>query len=322
MKIEGLSKVYIVEEVLGSGGYGAVARCRIQETNEVVALKMTRLTDYSSFFNEMKKLERLNELTQCDSYIIRLNGSFAFQGFLYQELELLDTDLSEFLENEGRCLKLAEIRPIAQQILEALSVLKELGITHANLKLDNIMLVNHKAQPFRVKLIDFGWACSTGALQQKGIIQTLPYRAPEITLGLPLDEAIDTWSVGIIFTALFLKHLLFPYNNSYDNLSIIMKLLGQPDKELLDKGTLVPKYFTKVKKDITFFLDLVKKLLAVDPAKRILPADALKHPFITMDRITKREVNASSINQALQPDSEEADLMLKGSMFHMINFLL
>nr|XP_054598354.1 uncharacterized protein LOC129163776 [Nothobranchius furzeri] len=326
VKIEGLSKVYIVEKVLGSGGYGAVARCRIQETNEVVALKMTRLTDYSSFFNEKKILESLNELTQCDSYFIRLNGSFAFQGFLYQELELLDTNLSEFLGDEGRFFELAEIRPIAQQILEALSVLKQLGITHADLKLDNIMLVNHKAQPFRVKLIDFGWACSTGALRQKGILQTLAYRAPEITLGLPRDEAIDTWSVGIILSALFLKCLPFPYNNSYDNLRIIMKLLGQPDKKLLDKGTLVPNYFTKIdkgtkhswifkkkgkkskektfhritsleyfsvyktcnsteKKDVKAFLDLVKKLLAVDPAKRILPADALKHPFITMEHL-------------------------------------
>uniref|UniRef100_A0A8C6VWW8 Protein kinase domain-containing protein n=1 Tax=Nothobranchius furzeri TaxID=105023 RepID=A0A8C6VWW8_NOTFU len=132
--IEGFPKVYIVEQVLGSGAYGAVARCRIQETNEVVALKIT--------------------LTQYDS-------------FLYQEFELLDKDLCEFVENKGGSLKVAEIRAIAQQILVALSALKHLGITHADVKLDNIMLVNHKAQPFRVKLIDFGFACETETLEQK-----------------------------------------------------------------------------------------------------------------------------------------------------------
>uniref|UniRef100_A0A8C6PNU2 Protein kinase domain-containing protein n=1 Tax=Nothobranchius furzeri TaxID=105023 RepID=A0A8C6PNU2_NOTFU len=201
--IEGFPKVYIVEQVLGSGAYGAVARCRIQETNEVVALKITRVSDYISFFSEIKVLERLNEVTQYDSYFIRLNNSFAFQGFLYQEFELLDKDLCEFVENKGGSLKVAEIRAIAQQILVALSALKHLGITHADVKLDNIMLVNHKAQPFRVKLIDFGFACETETLEQKGSIQNLAYRAPEITLGLPRDEAIDTWSLGYISAVRF-----------------------------------------------------------------------------------------------------------------------
>lgn len=42
------------------------------------------------------------------------------------------------------------------QLLTALDGLKSLGMVHADLKLDNIMLVNHLSEPFRVKLIDFG----------------------------------------------------------------------------------------------------------------------------------------------------------------------
>lgn len=42
------------------------------------------------------------------------------------------------------------------QLLTAFDALSKLGIIHSDLKLDNIMLVDHEKQPFRVKLIDFG----------------------------------------------------------------------------------------------------------------------------------------------------------------------
>uniref|UniRef100_A0A8C6M4I2 Protein kinase domain-containing protein n=1 Tax=Nothobranchius furzeri TaxID=105023 RepID=A0A8C6M4I2_NOTFU len=116
-------------------------------------------------------------------------------SFLYQEFELLDQTLFDYLKKRGDTLKVAELRAIAQQILVALSALKQLGITHTDLKLDNIMLVNHEEQPIKVKLIDFGFACETETLKEKGILHNLAYRAPEITLGLPRDEAIDTWSL-------------------------------------------------------------------------------------------------------------------------------
>ena len=47
----------------------------------------------------------------------------------------------------------------------ALDALKGLGVLHADIKPDNVMFVNRKAQPFRVKLIDFG--CAMMASQVK-----------------------------------------------------------------------------------------------------------------------------------------------------------
>uniref|UniRef100_A0A8C6M8C8 Protein kinase domain-containing protein n=1 Tax=Nothobranchius furzeri TaxID=105023 RepID=A0A8C6M8C8_NOTFU len=285
--INGDSNDYIVEEVLGSGTYGAVARCRIQGTEKVVALKIKSNSHYSSFYNETKILERLNELPQYSNHSIRFNDSFACQDFIYQEFELLDKDLCEFLENKGGPLKVAEVRVIAQQILVALSALKQLGITHTDIKVDNIMLVNHEAQPFRVKLIDFGL---TERLPQKSIIQTLPYRAPEITLGLPRDEAIDTWSLGCLLSNLFRGH-----KGTLSEHSWRFKSLEQYQ---MKKG--------KVYRNIKAFLDLVKKMLTVDPANRILPDDALKHPFITMEHLDRSSDknyvrNAHELMRNVQP---------------------
>ena len=46
--------------------------------------------------------------------------------------------------------------PLFLQLLIAFDALKSIGLVHADLKLDNVMLVNHIRKPFRVKLIDFG----------------------------------------------------------------------------------------------------------------------------------------------------------------------
>ena len=54
--------------------------------------------------------------------------------------------------------------------------LKAAGIIHADLKLANVMLVNHGREPFRVKVIDFGLAGDVSAAMRGSYIQTRPFR--------------------------------------------------------------------------------------------------------------------------------------------------
>uniref|UniRef100_A0A8C6L1R6 Protein kinase domain-containing protein n=1 Tax=Nothobranchius furzeri TaxID=105023 RepID=A0A8C6L1R6_NOTFU len=243
--IKGNSKSYLVEAKVGAGAFGEVARCRIEETDKVVALKIIRTKYIDAFFNEAKQLECLNSLKYYNNYLIRLNECFYYKDCFCQELELLDEDLMDFMRRQGVPLKVSEIRAITKQMLEVLSAFKQLGIVHTDIKPENIMLADHEKQPFRVKLIDFGSVWASDDLPQKATLQNLPYRAPEVILGLPRDEAIDTWSLGCVMSTLFLGRHLFPPENKYDNLRLIMELLGQPDKKILEDGTIVSKYFTK-----------------------------------------------------------------------------
>uniref|UniRef100_A0A8C6MBA8 Protein kinase domain-containing protein n=1 Tax=Nothobranchius furzeri TaxID=105023 RepID=A0A8C6MBA8_NOTFU len=308
MVITGNSKVYNVEEILGSGTFGEVARCYIEGQDKVVALKVMSRQYENEFLNEVQALQILNKLTHFKHCFVKLNDSFTYQGFLYQEFELLDQTLFDYMKKRGGPLKVAEVRAIAQQILIALCALKQFGITHPDIKVEDIMLVNHEAQPFRVKLIDFGLACNTERLPQKGIYQALPYRAPEITLGLPRDDAIATWSLGCLLSDLFLDCFgtlvsdYFKKRKNGSECSWKFKTLKQYEKKrgavstradaaYDDLTTLDNLFFSQNTKnlteneDIKAFLDLVKKMLTVDPANRILPADALKHPFITMEHL-------------------------------------
>ena len=42
------------------------------------------------------------------------------------------------------------------------------------------------------------------------------FRAPEIILGLPFNEAIDMWSLGCVAAELFLGWPLYPGPSEYD----------------------------------------------------------------------------------------------------------
>ena len=62
------------------------------------------------------------------------------------------------------------------QLAVALQALKAIGLIHTDIKLENIMLVNQREQPLRVKLIDFGLAVPVSEAKQRRIKPNLAYR--------------------------------------------------------------------------------------------------------------------------------------------------
>ena len=88
--------------------------------------------------------------------------------------------------------------------------LKQLGLIHADLKPENIMMVDPQRHPYRVKVIDFGSASHVSKAVPSTYLQSRYYRAPEIILGLPFNERIDMWSLGCVAAELFLGWPLYP----------------------------------------------------------------------------------------------------------------
>lgn len=94
-----------------------------------------------------------------------------------------------------------------RNILVALKCLKTAGVIHCDLKPENILLIKNEKN--FVKLIDFGNAIFIHDNINHGEMQTLPYRAPEITLGADFDYAIDMWGLGCIIYELVTNKILF-----------------------------------------------------------------------------------------------------------------
>ena len=64
-------------------------------------------------------------------------------------------------------------------------------------------------------------------------MQTLAYRAPEVTLGMPYAPAIDMWSLGCILFYLITGELLFPALDELHLFELYLRTLGMIPDTLL-----------------------------------------------------------------------------------------
>lgn len=239
---------YEVLSFLGRGTFGQVVKCRSRTSNSNVAIKI--LKNHPSYLRQGNvEVQILQTLSQHDTEahnIVRATECFQHRNHMCLVFELLEQNLYEFLKsNHFRPLELREIRPIAQQVLTALSKLRSLGLIHADLKPENIMLVcpSDGVMRYRVKVIDFGSACHTSKAMQNTYLQSRYYRAPEILLGLPFNEAIDMWSLGCVIAELFLGWPLYPGSSEYDQIRYIVETQGLPSVDLLKVANKANRFF-------------------------------------------------------------------------------
>uniref|UniRef100_A0A671K8K4 Homeodomain-interacting protein kinase 3-like n=1 Tax=Sinocyclocheilus anshuiensis TaxID=1608454 RepID=A0A671K8K4_9TELE len=300
-----LKNTYEVLDFLGRGTFGQVVKCWKRGTNEIVALKI--LKNHPSYARqgqiEVGILARLSSENADEHNLVRAFECFQHRSHTCLVFEMLEQNLYDFLkQNKFSPLPLKVIRPILQQVATALKKLKGMRLIHADLKPENIMLVDPVRQPYRVKVIDFGSASHVSKAVCSTYLQSRYYRAPEIILGLPFWEAIDMWSLGCVIAELFLGWPLYPGALEFDQ-SLSAK---EHETETGLKSKEARKYifsclddivhvnlvmnlegcdFLAEKIDRAEFVGLLKKMLLIDAEERIAPSDALSHPFVTMQHL-------------------------------------
>ncbi|KAA0706683.1 Homeodomain-interacting protein kinase 1 [Triplophysa tibetana] len=294
-----VSNSYEVLEFLGRGTFGQVAKCWKRGTNEIVAIKI--LKNHPSYARqgqiEVSILSRLSTENADEFNFVRSYECFQHKNHTCLVFEMLEQNLYDFLKHSKFSpLLLKCIRPVLQQVATALMKLKSLGLIHADLKPENIMLVDPIRQPYKVKVIDFGSASHVSKAVCSTYLQSRYYRAPEIILGLPFCEAIDMWSLGCVIAELFLGWPLYPGASEYDQTPTEHEAeYGIKSKEArkyifnclddmmqVNMTTLEGTDILAEKADRREFIDLLKKMLTLDADKRITPTRTLNHPFVTM----------------------------------------
>jgi cyclin-dependent kinase len=124
-------------------------------------------------------------------------------------------------------------------------------------------------------------------------VVTLWYRAPEVLLGSRhYSTAIDMWSVGCIFAEMAMQGApLFPGDSEIDQIFRIFRILGTPNEEVWPSVSSLPDYkptfpqwsrqdvgrIVSTLDDVA--IDMLKRTLTYDSAKRISAKRALAHPY-------------------------------------------
>uniref|UniRef100_A0A3P8RYC5 Protein kinase domain-containing protein n=1 Tax=Amphiprion percula TaxID=161767 RepID=A0A3P8RYC5_AMPPE len=316
---------YQILKSLGKGSFATVAKCK-KLTTEEVAVKFIR--DDMSFAGrrEIQVYKKLKKLDPDKCNVVRFIEHFTVNNHVCLAFELLGDSIHDFMTKRNfKPFGVSEIRVVAQQLLVSLNALKSIGLVHADIKPDNIILVNHKAQPLKVKLIDFGMAHMSSDFNNYKI-QAIGYRAPEVILGLPLNEAVDMWTLGAVLAFMYTGKHLYPTHSNYEAIRVMVQMQGQPEEHVLDSAKYAESYFTKSNsspcdvwrlntsteytkitgieterrsgiydlfktlddllhyhdapkdptelKDTLAFISLLKRMLHMDPTKRITPTES------------------------------------------------
>ncbi|XP_063301065.1 uncharacterized protein LOC134600027 [Pelobates fuscus] len=280
---------YIVQELLGSGSFGNVVKGVIRATNENVAIKILkdhpRVVKYAKA--EVEILSQLNKENPDKFNVVKHYEYFQHNDNICLVFEMLDISLYDFIKKRNnRPLPVRHIRPIVQQVGNALDKLKSLQIIHTDLKPENIMLVNTSKYPFKIKVIDFGCAIHTSKVRVPSYIQTRYYRSPEIILALPFSEAIDMWSVGCIMAELFTGYPLYPGSSEYDQIRYITETQGLPPDNMLNLGAKTEDYFRN-DSECEVLLWSLKSENHYEYETGISPVETRRYVFSSLDDMRK-----------------------------------
>jgi serine/threonine protein kinase len=86
---------------------------------------------------------------------------------------------------------------------------------------------------FEVKLADFSNSIQTSEISlyyEEFAIQSAPYRAPEVLIGIPFTPSIDVWSIGIILLELCLTKAFIATDNRLEIIQLLENKIGKFSK--------------------------------------------------------------------------------------------
>ena len=267
--------------ILGEGSYSTVMLATDRQTLREYAIKVL---DKRHIIKEKKvkyvNVERdtLNRLGEHPA-IIRLFYTFQDERSLYFVLDYArNGELLTYIKRLGS-FSLECTQYYAAQIVEGLEYIHDKEVIHRDLKPENILLDDK----MRIKITDFGTAkllhnsrqASSLHLHQDSIaaeetsteransfVGTAEYVSPELLREKSACKASDIWALGCIIYQLLAGRPPFKASNEYQTFQRIINLNYD-----------MPTTFSPV------VVDLIKRLLVLDPDQRLSIPEIKQHPF-------------------------------------------
>jgi serine/threonine protein kinase len=254
---------YEILRKLGSGGMGDVYVARDEKLGREVALKIlpSALADEAEtrnrFAREAKAVAALNH-----PGIVTLYSIEEADGVHFTTMEVVH---GRTLEELIGTLTLEQVFDIAIPLAEAVSAAHRQGITHRDLKPQNVMVTDDG----HVKVLDFGLAKlqeaipgnamtqleGTVATQEGRILGTVAYMSPEQAQGRDVDTRSDIFSLGVLLYEMATGERPFTGDTGVSILSSILKDTPTPVTEVNQR---LPRHLGRI----------VKQCLQKEPERR------------------------------------------------------
>ena len=249
---------------LGSGAFGHVYLIKNIIINEEFALKVI----------EKKKLIQMYGKIDIIRNEISIHSKLVHENIirLYNVYE--DDDNFNFIMEYAKYGNLYELLSLPEnqkgldeqrafdyfiQVVNAVYYLHLNSIIHRDIKPENILI----GEKGLLKLCDFGWAKELNLENRSTFCGTMEYMAPEIVGCGNYDYSVDIWSLGILLYELLFGHSPFKAQSMKDVILNIKNHDLAYDKSISAECK-----------------DLIKKLLNINPQKRLKIRDILQHPFV------------------------------------------
>ncbi|KAF8245124.1 kinase-like protein, partial [Wilcoxina mikolae CBS 423.85] len=261
----------LTNRVLGNGSYGKVHLTWDKKNHNQVACKIVNMhgltagksdeekaSDWKKALREVAILMGLSHPN-----VINIQEYFRTNARIYIFEELITHgDLFSFMATRDHCtLEEEEAMPIAWQLLKALEYLHQNGIVHRDLKVKNILCANRDISG-RIVLTDFGTARPLKSYSRTlTAVGTVQFCAPEISApsATGYTTAVDMWSLGVVIHGLL-----------YGTHEELTWYLHQGNFRHLDVCNL---------SDLA--KDFIKKLLCINPKKRMTAKEAMEHRWLS-----------------------------------------
>ena len=278
---------YILEYEMGHGATSKVYKAKDSLSDKDYAIKI--FEKHSEIFDrEVLINKKISESGGQSQFFIKyisssLNATLDIDGFKESKCYILyelasKGDLLNYITKYGIGLDEKNCKVINYKFLKALQALHEIGISHRDIKADNILLSGER---FDIKIGDFGFSGFINGIDEKNLkkerIGTPQYMAPEIIAKKEYDgKKVDIFSTGVLLFTLLTCKMPFPKIKKGDKIKQLYKYIKDKDEE---------KYWEVLKENkidglSPEFKDLFLKMVAYEPSERPSIKEILNHAWM------------------------------------------
>ncbi|KAI9719094.1 MAG: hypothetical protein M1812_003724 [Candelaria pacifica] len=251
---------YTIVKTLGEGSFGKVKLAVHQVSGQHVALKIIsrrKLISRDMAGRVEREIQYLQLLRH--PHIIKLYTVISTPSEIIMVLEYAGGELFDYIVTHG---KMAEdsARRFFQQMVCGVEYCHRHKIVHRDLKPENLLLDEF----LNVKIADFGLSnIMTDGNFLKTSCGSPNYAAPEVISGkLYAGSEVDVWSCGVILYVLLVGRL--PFDDEF--IPSLFKKIAQGNFS-------VPNFLS------SGAIDLIRRMLMVDPVRRISVQEIRQHPW-------------------------------------------